>query len=273
MINYLIQKIRLLTVNRKEPYLLLSGYNVFPRNIQYYDVAFSHKSASNKVNGKVVNNERLEYLGDGVLDAVVADILYHKYPNRKEGFLTNTRSKLVKRETLNKLALDMGLNNFISIQNKKLTHNINIYGNAFEALVGAVFLDLGYDKSRDFMQAVIDKHIDWNKFLCEEQNFKSRLLEWCQKYKTQYEFKLLEASEDGENNPIFKSMVLVNGVPAGVGVGYTKRESEQKAAQKALSRVRSNKVRFLNADVVDDNVNEDGSIAYPPPGIPKKKFS
>ena len=98
-----------MTVPREEPYLLLTGLNIFPKNIKYYEVAFSHKSASATVDGKQVNNERLEYLGDAVLDAIAADILYHLYPNRKEGFLTDARSKMVQRETLNKVAESIGL--------------------------------------------------------------------------------------------------------------------------------------------------------------------
>ena len=252
VIKYLLKKIRLLTVPRKEPYLLLSSLNVIPKHIQYYQVAFSHKSAAIKLDGHEVDNERLEFLGDALLDAVAADILYRRYPNRKEGFLTNTRSKMVQRETLNKVALDLGLDHVVTIQNKMHQHNINIYGNALEALVGAIFLDYGYAGCLDFFEnVVLARFLNIEKLVCEEQNFKSRLIEWCQKNKAKLEFELLDCSEDGDKTPQFKSMALVNNIQAGSGSGYTKRESQQKAAQKALMKVRSHKMLYLTSNVVE----------------------
>ena len=253
-----MQKIRLFRVPRKEPYLLLSSLNIFPKNIRFYEVAFSHKSSAHKINGKVVNNERLEYLGDGILDAVVADILYHKYPNRKEGFLTSARAAIVKRDTLNKVATDMKLDQLVPLQNKKLTHNLNVYGNAFEALVGALFLDRGYDDCRRFVdEQVLGKLVDVEKLLVEEQNFKSKLLEWAQKYKADLQFELLEESVDKDSNPQFKTIVKVNGIPAGIGTGYSKRESQQCAAQKALIKVRNNKTHFLTSNVLKNGESSD----------------
>ena len=155
-------------------------------------------------------------------------------PTARRGFLTNTRSKMVQRETLNKVALDMGLDHVVTIQNKMHQHNINIYGNALEALVGAIFLDYGYAGCLDFLRMWCWRVSNIEKLVCEEQNFKSRLIEWCQKNKAKLEFELLDCSEDGDKTPQFKSMALVNNIPAGSGSGYTKRESQQKAAQKAL---------------------------------------
>ena len=251
MFNNLIQKIRLLRVPRKEPYLFLTGIDIIPKNIHYYEVAFSHKSEGKKVDGKQVNNERLEYLGDALLDAIAADILYGAYPNKPEGFLTNARAKLVQRETLNKVAVAMGLDKMVVFPVKNQSHNINVYGNAFEALVGAIFLDYGYDKCRSFFaDVVLQRYLNLEKTVSVEVNFKSKLIEWCQKFKAQLDFNLLETKKDAQGNPQFQTMVMINGIPAGSGIGYTKRDSQQKAAQKALAKVRTNKMHYLNSKVL-----------------------
>lgn len=251
MFNNLIQKIRLLRVPRKEPYLFLTGIGIIPKDINYYEVAFSHKSVGRKVNGKQVNNERLEYLGDALLDAIAADILYQHYPNKPEGFLTNARAKLVQRETLNKVAVAMGLDKMVVFPAKNQSHNINVYGNAFEALVGAIFLDYGYEQCRTFFQdVVLARFLNLEKAVSVEVNFKSKLIEWCQKFKAELDFKLLDSKKDAEGNPLFQTMVMINGIPAGSGMGYTKRDSQQKAAQKALVKVRTNKMHYLSAKVL-----------------------
>ncbi len=250
-----------MTVPREEPYLILGSIGIVPKNIQYYKVAFSHKSLAHKIAGKTINNERLEYLGDAVLDAIAADILYHKYPNRKEGFLTNTRAKMVQRETLNKVAVDMHLNKIVTIQNKTHAHNINIYGNAFEAMIGALFLDYGYDECRRFMvEEVLKKYLDIEKLVQEEQNFKSKLIEWCQKNRADLKFELLDASQDGEKNPTFKTMVMINEIPAGIGIGYTKRESQQKASEKSLGKLRAHKMMYLKSNVVEKRKDDDQQL-------------
>ncbi|MBQ0031042.1 MAG: ribonuclease III [Bacteroidales bacterium] len=251
MLDNLLKKLRLLTAPRKEPYLLLAKLGIAPKNITFYEVAFSHKSQAKRNDGKAVNNERLEYLGDGIIDAVAADILYHNYPNRNEGFLTNARAKLVQRDTLNKVAVSMGIDKVVQVALKNQTHNINIYGNALEALVGALFLDQGYDECRKFFNdQVVGKYVNLEKLMQVEQNFKSKLLEWCQKNKAALDFKLLSDKPDMAGNPVFRTMVMVNGIPAGSGEGYSKRESQQKASQKALAKLRSNKNHFLNSDVL-----------------------
>lgn len=274
MFNNLIQKIRLLRVPRKEPYLFLTGIGIIPKNIQYYEVAFSHKSVGKKVDGKQVNNERLEYLGDALLDAVAADILYQTYPTKPEGFLTNARAKLVQRETLNKVAVAMGLDKMVVFPVKNQSHNINVYGNAFEALVGALFLDYGYEECRKFFQEVIlARYLNLEKVVSVEVNFKSKLIEWCQKYKAQVDFNLLDSKKDEQGNPLFQTMIMINGIPAGSGVGYTKRDSQQKAAQKALAKVRTNKMHYLSAKVLKkeptDEAETDASGQQWPPAEKK----
>ncbi|MBO4333442.1 MAG: ribonuclease III [Paludibacteraceae bacterium] len=268
MFNNLIKKIRLFRVPRKEPYLFLTKIGIVPKNIQYYEVAFSHKSVGKKVDGKQVNNERLEYLGDALLDAIAADILYNAYPSKPEGFLTNARAKLVQRETLNKVAVSMGLDKIVVFPSKNQPHNINVFGNAFEALVGALFLDYGYDECRTFFNdVVLARFMNLEKVVSVEVNFKSKLIEWCQKYRAQVDFNLLETKKDDKGNQLFQTMIMINGIPAGTGNGYTKRDSQQKAAQKALAKVRTNKMHYLSSKVLkkgpDDQPAEDETPQAP----------
>ena len=132
---------------RKEKELYSSLYRIigfYPRNISYYKLALMHKSIMRKNSkGKPVNNERLEFLGDAILDAIVGHIVYEHFPGKREGFLTNTRSKLVQRDTLNRLAQEMGINRLILSNGRSCSHNNYMGGNAFEALVGAIYLDRG----------------------------------------------------------------------------------------------------------------------------------
>ena len=251
MIKKIFEKLRLLAISRKEPYLLLSAALGFkPKNFQYYELALLHKSSAVKdEGGRFLNNERLEFLGDAILDAVVADILYHKFPGKREGFLTNTRSKIVQRESLNKIATDLGLDHLMIISNKNHSHNVNIYGNAFEALIGAIYLDYGYEKCKYFMENVVfQKYLDVNRLAQKEVNFKSRLIEWSQKYKTNIVFDLIEETTDSENNPVFQTQIIINGVSAGYGVGFSKKESQQNAAKIALKKIKGNRDIFLKKE-------------------------
>ena len=181
-------------LRHKEPYVLyhdLLGF--WPNDIHLYEVACLHSSSSICEQGKRINNERLEFLGDAILDAIVADILFHRFGNHKEGFLTNTRAKIVKRESLNEIALKIGLDRFITCATHISSHNSYMYGNAFEALVGAIYLDKGYEFCKRFVETrIIDSFIDLDKLSKEESNFKSRLIEWCQKHKIDIQFALVE---------------------------------------------------------------------------------
>ena len=248
MIKKILEGLRLLAIRRKEPYLLLAATLGFkPKKIQYYELALLHKSFAVKdEGGHFLNNERLEFLGDAILDAIVADILYHQFAGKREGFLTNTRSKIVQRETLNKIAVDLGLDRLMVVPNKNHSHNLSIYGNAFEALIGAIYLDRGYEKCKYFMENVVFRnYLDINKLAHKEVNFKSRLIEWSQKYKTNIIFDLIEETMDRENNPVFQTKVIINGISAGYGVGFSKKESQQNAAKIALKKIKADKNIFL----------------------------
>lgn len=236
--------IKRLFISKKEPYLsLFRILGFYPNDIQLYEQAFTHRSSSVETkDGKWQNNERLEFLGDAILDAIVADIIYKHFPNRKEGFMTNTRSKIVQRESLNQIALKMGLDKMIISATKINSHNNYIYGNAFEALIGAIYLDQGYRKCFAFVkEQIIDRYVPLDKIVHKEVNFKSNLIEWSQKNKLEIMFDLIETFSDQDGNPVFQTSVSLMGIPLGVGIGYSKKESQQNAAKMAVKKLRTDK--------------------------------
>lgn len=237
--------IRLLPKRGKEPYV--SFYKIFgfyPYNITLYEQALLHKSSSIRMkNGRWINNERLEFLGDAILDAIVADIVFKQFEYKKEGFLTSMRSKIVQRETLNKLALELGIDKLIKTTARNTTPNTHMYGNALEALIGAIYLDQGYRVAKKFIfERLIQKHLNINTVAELEVNYKSRLIEWGQKEKISVEFTLIDSYVDEHNTPIFKTAVMIMGEEAGKGVGYSKKESQQKAAKEAYSKLKNDTV-------------------------------
>ena len=236
-----IDKIRLLFRKDRESYFCfyrILGF--FPRDIKVYQQALLHKSISMRSEkGRPINNERLEFLGDAILDAIVGDIVYRHFEGRREGFLTNTRSKIVQRETLNKLAVEIGLDKLVKYSTRSSSHNSYMYGNAFEAFIGAIYLDQGYDRCKQFMEEKIFKnYIDLDKMSRKEVNFKSKLIEWSQKNKMEESFELIEQFLDEEYNPMFHTEVRIEGISAGTGTGYSKKESQQNAAQMALKKIK-----------------------------------
>ncbi|KAA6322929.1 Ribonuclease 3 [termite gut metagenome] len=213
----------------------------YPRDIRIYEQALLHKSVFVlSEQGHQMNNERLEFLGDAILDAIIADILYNYFENKEEGFLTNTRSKIVQREMLNKLAMKLGLDKHIKSSAHSSFHNTyNMYGNAFEALVGAIYIDQGYKQCKKFIeQRIIKPYIDLEQLSRKDVNFKSKLIEWCQKRKVEISFELIEQFFDNQSNSIFQTEVLIEGLSAGIGSGYSKKESQQHAAQMALKKIK-----------------------------------
>lgn len=242
MLRNQIHKIRLLFCKERESYFCfykILGF--FPRNIQIYQQALLHKSTSIRSDkGRPLNNERLEFLGDAILDAIVGDIVFKHFEGRREGFLTNTRSKIVQRETLNKLAVEIGLDKLVKYSTRSSSHNSYMYGNAFEAFIGAIYLDQGYNRCKEFMEEKIFKnHIDLEKMSRKEVNFKSKLIEWSQKNKMEVSFELIQQFLDEDHNPMFHTEIRIEGVSAGTGTGYSKKESQQNAAQMALKKIKS----------------------------------
>ena len=220
MLSNFIDRIKLLF--RKDKELYLSLYEIigfYPHNIELYKTALLHKSiARRNEKGKPVNNERLEFLGDAILDAVVGDIVFQHFPGKREGFLTNTRSKLVQRETLNKLAQEMGINQLILSNGRSSSHNSYMGGNAFEALVGAIYLDQGYNACMRFMKKrILAQMINIDKVAYKEVNFKSKLIEWSQKNRVNMDFKSLEEKKDKNGSPYFTYQVVLEGVEGCTG--------------------------------------------------------
>ena len=240
-LNDIIDRIRL--PFRKEKELFSALYDIlgfYPRNIGYYKQALMHKSIRKRNDkGKPLNNERLEFLGDAILDAAVGYIVYRHYEGKREGFLTNTRSKLVSRETLGKIANEMGLGSLLVSASHSNSHNSYVEGNAFEALVGAIYLDRGYEACLAFFERqILGKYIDIDKVAFKEVNFKSKLLEWSQKNRVRMEFRMLKQKTDENGSPVFSFQVLLEGVEGEKGSGYSKKEAQQRASKETLQRLK-----------------------------------
>lgn len=236
---------------RKEKELYSSLYAIigfYPRNIKYYKMALTHKSSGKRnEKGRPLNNERLEFLGDALLDAVVGHIVYEHFEGKREGFLTNTRSKLVSRETLGKLAQEMGLTELIQSSGTQRSHNSYMAGNAFEALVGAIYLDQGYDAVMLFMkQRILAQMVNIDKVAYKEVNFKSKLLEWTQKNRVRMDFKIQKETQDENGSPVFSFIVMIEGVEGGKGQGFSKKEAQQNASKETLQRLRR-EPQFIDA--------------------------
>lgn len=212
---------------------------LWPGNEELYKLAFIHKSASLRLDdGLVINNERLEFLGDAILDAVVAEYLYGKFPDKKEGFLTQTRSKIVNGDYLGQLAILLGLDKFIVSHAHNYNSNKHILGDAFEALIGAIYLDHGYKAVKKFViKQLLRKHIDLTEILKTETNYKSQIIEWAQKDKKEVSFNT--DMEDEENKyPKFRSSIVIDNEIIATGSGSSKKEAEQDAAKNTLKKIK-----------------------------------
>lgn len=242
MLKKIYWTIRLFPCKRKEPFV--SFYPIlgfYPHNITLYEQAVLHKSSSIKMkDGKWINNERLEFLGDAILDAIVADIVFKEFEYKKEGFLTNIRSKIVQRETLNKLALNLGLDRLIKSSAKNISHKTHVYGNALEALIGAIYLDQGYRVAKKFVEdRLINAFLNIDSVAETELNYKSRLIEWGQKHKIPIEFRLTNTLIDKENVPQFFTTICIYGLEISEGEGSSKKESHQQAAKEAMLQIQN----------------------------------
>lgn len=213
-----------------------------PGNLELYEVAFIHRSATFILpNGKKVNNERLEYLGDAVLDAILSDYLFEKFPEANEGFLTKIRSRIVNRDVLNQLAVSMGINKILisKVNSSHLTKNL--YGDAFEALIGTVFLDKGFKKTkRLFIKNVLNKYLDLDLIIKTDSDYKSLVFEWVQKHKSNLIFTYKEEYDFDMKKSVFSTTLFIDKQEFGEGHGSSKKEAEQEAASRAWKRLKDN---------------------------------
>ncbi|MCD4666077.1 MAG: ribonuclease III [Bacteroidales bacterium] len=221
--------------------LLNSIKNIFgfyAGNIFLYQLAFRHKSASIKiVNGLKLSNERLEYLGDAVLSSIIADYLFKKFPYKDEGFLTEMRSRIVSRAQLNKLSIKLGISKLVKSELMWSNLSKSLHGDAFEAFVGALYLDKGYKFSKKIIiNRVIEIHFDIDKLEREDTNFKSQLIEWSQKEKIPVEFKVVDEVGNGFGKQYIVD-ILVDGKVYGNSRDYSIKGAEQLAAGKAIEKL------------------------------------
>jgi ribonuclease III len=204
-----------------------------PVRLGLFKTAFYHKSMTNETPG-MPTNERLEYLGDAILSTIVAEYLFKKYPNKDEGFLTKMRSKIVKRQTLNEIADNMGLDVILSEYSMGKMSS-SMLGNALEALVGAIYLEFGYERTKNYViRHILIKYLDISDLENRDDNYKSRLLEWCQKNSKEISFVTL-AKFKLDKRDCFKVAVVIDGEEISTSEDFNKKSAEQMAAGKAVS--------------------------------------
>lgn len=244
-LSYWLQKIYwgvmlLFKKDRKRYLSLYHNLGILANDILYYDVALSHKSKSIILDGRRMNNERLEFLGDAVISMVVGDYLFKHYQHASESMLTSSRAKIVNRQNLNKIALEMNIEKMIRKDDTLFSLQSNVYGNTLEALVGAIYLDKGFKNSYQYIYKHLIKSPAYlDSIIQKETNHKAKMLEWCQKNKKSYRYELLSEMQDAFSQPTFEIRVLIDNEPYGQGVGHSKKEAEQHAAEEAMKRIES----------------------------------
>jgi len=206
-----------------------------PARLNLFKTAFYHKSMTNETPGKPTN-ERLEYLGDAILSTIVAEYLFKKYPNKDEGFLTKMRSKIVKRQTLNEVADNMGLDVILSEYSLGKMSSAML-GNALEALVGAIYIEFGYEKTKKYViKNILMRYLNMNDLETRDDNHKSQLLEWCQKHGKEINFTTLTKFKVDKRD-CFKVAVIIDGIEMATAEDFNKKSAEQTAAQKTIEKM------------------------------------
>ncbi len=224
-------------------------FGFYPGNIFLYQLAFKHKSVSSEtLNGYKLSNERLEYLGDAILSAVIADFLFKKFPYKNEGFLTEMRSRIVSRASLNKLSQKLGLDKLINYSTDGRSKFRSVNGDAFEAFIGALYLDKGFEYTRKIIiTRIVDMHIDLETLEKSDYNFKSKLIEWAQKEKQQLDFKLI--GETGESyDKMYIVEININDTAYASAKDFSIKGAEQLAAEKAWNIMTENGEIIIDAD-------------------------
>jgi ribonuclease III len=237
--------------NSDDKKLSLALNNIFgfrPKNIALYKLAFRHKSMAQPVgNGFRHSNERLEYLGDAVLGSCVADFLFKKFPYKDEGFLTEIRSRIVSRQNLNALSRKLGIDKLILTSRENQSAGTSILGDAFEAFIGALYLDKGYRFTyRIVVSKIIQNHLDLEELVTKEVNFKSKLIEWSQKEKRELEFEVTEETDQGKKLKVYLVNLRIDKKVVSQGKDYSIKKAEQHAAALAWEK-------FITDEKIPDN--------------------
>lgn len=209
------------------------GYR--PKNLQLFYEAITHKSIAYSNNhDSEFSNERLEFLGDAILDAVIAEFLFQRFPDQDEGYLTKVKSKVVSRKTLSEIGEELELRSILRYHKGRSINLNSLEGNAFEAIIGAIYLDGGYEVAKKTLNHFIFRnYVDLNKILEEEIDFKSKLFIWSQKRRLTLEFRVLR-EENHQGTWLYEVVVTVNGTNYGKGIGSSKKIAEQAAAKETL---------------------------------------
>jgi ribonuclease-3 len=218
---------------------LKNTLGITPKNISLYTQAFRHNSIAKEIkDGVKDSNERLEYLGDSILNAIIAEYLFRKFPYKDEGFLTKMRSKMVSRDHLNQLAVKLGLNKLLTLTNDPNLKFSSMNGDAFEALIGAIYIDKGFYAVQDFiLNRILKFHVDVEKILLTETDFKSKIIEWSQREKQEVKFAVVEENGNGYDKQ-FVIDVMVHGEAIARAQHFSKKKAEQLAAQAACEKLR-----------------------------------
>ncbi|MEG0815514.1 MAG: ribonuclease III, partial [Mucinivorans sp.] len=213
-------------------------FGVWASNIELYKLALVHRSASVFVDADTsINNERLEFLGDAVIETVISELLFIDYPDMQEGELTQLRSKIVCRASLNDLGRKIGLKGeIVASAGGAGFSKQNMYGDAVEALSGALYLDKGYDKASNALLKLFGQYMDVDQIMQTEIDFKSRMIEWTQKEHRQMQFWSEKSVNYSENSPSYETVLMIDGQKWGYGCSRSKKESEQKAAHQAYEK-------------------------------------
>ena len=208
-----------------------------PKNIELYAQAFSHKSVAKKnAAGLKLSNERLEFLGDSVISTIVSEYLFEKFPNEDEGYLTQMRSRIVSRKSLNSLGAQIGLEPFVNYLKGNFPYK-SLLGNVFEALFGAIYLDKGYKKAKEvFIKKILEQYIDLENLEANNIDHKSQLLIYCQKNKLELEFKTIN-EQTIKGSISFTMGAYINGDLKGESTDLSKRSAEQAAAEIASQEI------------------------------------
>ena len=226
-------------IDQKGFYVLLKkNLHLNPRNTKLYKHAFIPKSRGYRYKGQIINNARLEYLGDAVFTLIVSEYLYRHFPDKTEGDLSRIRARIISRNSQEQIALSMGLDKFYTIIDPGNKEQNHLHANTLEALMGALFLDKGFRKTRKyFHKHILGKHLKMKKILKEETDFKSILISWCQQHGKSFNFATQEVKNTEGKRTRFETNIFIDGLPSGQGSGKSKKVAEQKAAENTWKKL------------------------------------